>query len=649
VKSYIKAIIIFNEFGKSRMVHMHPGVNIVTGESKTGKSALVEIMDYCLCSSRCTIPKGKITDFSYLYVMPMLINHNTYVIARYNWDNGGKMFVIKENEVFPIDKITLEYFSEKPQLALKNAQYEIEAALGLYVTNVATDGENQKKKASLRNMVSYLFQHQNLMASKFALFYRFTDFYKRKDIIDQFPIFSGMIGQEYYSDLIELGNLKTRLKKKLKIQKANEKSSAFIKEELQPLLQDYYSLLGIPFNSGITVQRMLKVASNLPEFDDSQLFNESGITERYHQLNKELDELRDQERDVLLKIDNLDDTKKNGAYFNEMLEELNERTNVAGGADGGEYVCPLCGNECEEISKDDVSLLKATAWLDNELKITSKYTADFSEDVRKLKGVHTEIENQIKNVFAQIKTIERKFINSKELVSKREKVNYAKARILLYSEMIDSGLFESVDEDIKDIKDRISQLEMKINNFDLDAKKARAQTFLSDNMNRLAATLDFEEEYRPINLNFGLVDETFDIYQYHKQGKHNEKIFLYEMGSGANWVSCHIALFLSFLRYFASQDQSPMPLTMFFDQPSQVYFPQGTFEKGDKDELSQSNLKAVNQMYKTIFNEINSIGKDTGILPQILIVDHVDGNDLEIKKEFASYVRKDWRNGEALI
>lgn len=93
----------------------------------------------------------------------------------------------------------------------------------------------------------------------------------------------------------------------------------------------------------------------------------------------------------------------------------------------------------------------------------------------------------------------------------------------------------------------------------------------------------------------------------------------------------------------------PYALSMFLDQPSQVYFPQGTFEKGDKDELSQSDLKAVNQMYKTIFNEINSIGKDTDILPQILIVDHVDGNDLEIKKEFASYVRKDWRNGEALI
>ena len=56
MKSYVKAIIIFNENGEKRIVPLKQGVNIITGESKTGKSALVEIMDYCLCSTRCTIP-----------------------------------------------------------------------------------------------------------------------------------------------------------------------------------------------------------------------------------------------------------------------------------------------------------------------------------------------------------------------------------------------------------------------------------------------------------------------------------------------------------------------------------------------------------------------------------------------------------------
>ena len=79
MKSYIKAIIIFSAKGEKRIVPLKQGINIITGESKTGKSALVEIIDYCLCSTRCTIPKGKITTFSYLYSLIMSIDDKSYI------------------------------------------------------------------------------------------------------------------------------------------------------------------------------------------------------------------------------------------------------------------------------------------------------------------------------------------------------------------------------------------------------------------------------------------------------------------------------------------------------------------------------------------------------------------------------------------
>jgi len=39
----------------------------------------------------------------------------------------------------------------------------------------------------------------------------------------------------------------------------------------------------------------------------------------------------------------------------------------------------------------------------------------------------------------------------------------------------------------------------------------------------------------------------------------------------------------------------------------------GDLDKTDDIKLSQNDLKAVNQMYKTIFDEIIAIGKDTDI------------------------------------
>ena len=111
MKSYIKAIIIFNENDEKRLVPLKQGVNIITGESKTGKSALVEIIDYCLCSTRCTIPKGKITDFSYLYVLVMGIGDNTYIEncivesrdtiranTSYIGEDGAIKIVVEKNE-----------------------------------------------------------------------------------------------------------------------------------------------------------------------------------------------------------------------------------------------------------------------------------------------------------------------------------------------------------------------------------------------------------------------------------------------------------------------------------------------------------------------------------------------------------------------
>lgn len=325
MRSYLQGIVLLNKSGEKRIVPLRQGVNIVTGESKTGKSALVEIIDYCLCSSHCTVPKGKITEFTYLYVVPMVIRECTYIIARYSWEFGGKMYVVKENIDFDLHHLNLTYFEQQPILSYKEAQYEIENALGLSVKNIETDTEKKNKKASLRNMVSYLFQHQNLMASKFALFYRFADFYKRKDVISQFPVFAGIIGQEYYSELIELDSLKSQLKQKQKVQKANEKSSKYIKDNLSPLLKDYFALLEMPFDDAITVQKMLSIAKRLPEFDDSKLFSESGITDRYHSLNVQLEDLRNQERELLLKIKSIGDVSETGNAFAEMLHDLKEQ------------------------------------------------------------------------------------------------------------------------------------------------------------------------------------------------------------------------------------------------------------------------------------------------------------------------------------
>ncbi len=57
----IKNVVIYkNKNTEPRIVPFNIGqVNIITGESKTGKTALIDIIDYCLGSKNCNI-KGSV-------------------------------------------------------------------------------------------------------------------------------------------------------------------------------------------------------------------------------------------------------------------------------------------------------------------------------------------------------------------------------------------------------------------------------------------------------------------------------------------------------------------------------------------------------------------------------------------------------------
>lgn len=57
----IRSISVYSRSGERRDVNFRLGaLNIVTGASKTGKSALLDIVDYCWGRAECTVPEGEI-------------------------------------------------------------------------------------------------------------------------------------------------------------------------------------------------------------------------------------------------------------------------------------------------------------------------------------------------------------------------------------------------------------------------------------------------------------------------------------------------------------------------------------------------------------------------------------------------------------
>ena len=81
-------------------------VNVITGDSKTGKSAIVPIIDYCLGAHHCAIPTRTIRDACAWFGLVIATTDGLKLIARR--EPGGQqstdvMFVL-EGDALKVDK-----------------------------------------------------------------------------------------------------------------------------------------------------------------------------------------------------------------------------------------------------------------------------------------------------------------------------------------------------------------------------------------------------------------------------------------------------------------------------------------------------------------------------------------------------------------
>ena len=214
METRIKYLGLIDKDGKRHGVSLHEGLNVVTGRSSTGKSALIEIFDYCMGADVDTIPKGVITDRAKVYFILMVINGNQWVIGHSQTEKSA--YYIQLDDKLEDEKgITLEYFNEGNLIRKREFRKELGFLFGLNIPNTQEKDEEEysnklKGRPSVRNMMSYILQHQNLIANKLALFYRFDEKEKKEHVIDQFKIFANFVDAEYYSTSLKIDKIKKK-------------------------------------------------------------------------------------------------------------------------------------------------------------------------------------------------------------------------------------------------------------------------------------------------------------------------------------------------------------------------------------------------------------------------------------------------------
>lgn len=162
------------------------GINLITGSSRSGKSAIIKIIDYCLGSGTCNIPKlGPIRRSSAWYGLVIRTAEGYKLFARRDPDAQ------ESTEEYMLVESALPIVPERP---VKNTNRDAIKGLLARLTQLpqATadfyeTGSGYKGRASFGDMTSFMFQPQPIVASDTVLFFEAEDENHARKLREIFP------------------------------------------------------------------------------------------------------------------------------------------------------------------------------------------------------------------------------------------------------------------------------------------------------------------------------------------------------------------------------------------------------------------------------------------------------------------------------
>jgi len=222
----------------------------------------------------------------------------------------------------------------------------------------------------------------------------------------------------------------------------------------------------------------------------------------------------------------------------------------------------------------------------------------------------------------------------------RDAVNvqsYVRGRIAQYLD----GTEDTGDTEIEALRAEVRSAEQIVaelaDALDVDELRSRTTSLLrnvSRQMTTWAQELELEHSQDGAHIDLDrltIVADTPDGPAYMDRG---------EIGSGMNWVGCHLTAYLALQRFFIEHAR-PVPAFIVLDQPSQAFFPRDREAGGDLSELTDTDRENTRRLYELTHRVVEQMGGGL----QVIALDHADFED----DWFAESVVERWRDGEALI
>lgn len=636
----IKALTVYGrQPGQVRTLDFALGaLNIITGDSRTGKTSIWTIPDYCMGSSDYPVGAGVVRDNVAVFAIQIVSGDRQLFVARPAPTSGTTpaprlCLVFQQPGAGPLERDEMPFtFTVDTARATLADFCDIDRTVRLPTTR------GNLMSPSIRHALFFCAQAQNEVANPDHLFHSQGREHHTQAIRDVFPYFLGAVDPEQAVLRAQLRQLRADLR-------SHERALAQ-QEAAEPAPGQARALVREAIEASLLPQRPV---DNLTLSDALQLLNEAtraalpGVADTLVDTDDPLREL--EQRRQQLRVD----YQRSRARLTDLKQALNERGEfLTHASDQHERLasldllriqdetssdqCPVCGSSVTGVN-DIVAALRADL---EQLDANVVFVNDDTSQVQTLIAQEEETQSELREAL-NINRDEREALEASMRAAPRILDSAIRAasvsgRISLFLE--NTSRF-AVAPQITDQRDalvaRIEELEDTLGD-DVQADRVNStMSLINQKISDKARALQLEHSQVPVRLDLRRLSVVADTAA--------GPVPLNEMGGGENWLGYHLAALLSLHEWFTEHDR-PVPRVLFLDQPSQVYFPADSPDAGLEPERESDRI-ALLRAYQVMADVIDSLG---GAF-QMIVMEHAD---LE-HEPFSSAVKQRWRKGQGAL
>lgn len=628
----IESIFFIGEEDAFRIITLEPGrVNVITGASGTGKSAVIKALDYCLGSSECQLPvyvrrRCVAVGVKWVRSEDELISCRQVPLVgkspnSYMYVTTGRNLKVPQ---------TVNAFEGRGTVAVSKAR--LGAAFGLDASSVAEpdlQGKESSERPSIRQFTPYVFVTKEVIDSETVLLHGLDDNRKAQRIVSTMPYFLGAVTGSTVAAERRLRQARRALEIDIAREEARLAKDTQVKQRSRVLLGEaqQLGLIGSPppaADEGTLISLLQEAASKIArplQYPGADQLD--GLQEQRRETLKELNQTKRKLRAIAI------EERESKDYESAVITQ-HEKLRIA------EHLhlldipssCPICDSQTAAGTVVANALKQSLMTIRAESSAVGRLRPQLSEAANQMSKRVEELSNHLRELDAGVASALNQIEEAKRHADLAQLQAFFRGKATYFLETINDQLLRPA-KDLGKQRDEITELEDQVDADNRKIRMRRAEDAVSRFASEIFSKLPKVEPCVEAELLFSAREPQVNVIE---TGVKGAVLSMADLGSDQNWLAVHVALAFGLQRHF-EKERRPVPGVVVLDQLSRPYFPnQGRDDIEEFDDLTDAIMEnlpdevsvqgdedylAMRQHIDFLFDEVKA---RTGL--QVLLLEH---------------------------